>query len=175
MPDYRRRRVPGGCYFFTLNLLDRRSSLLTDHIDALRDAIAHVRAAHPFHIDAMSVMPDHLHAVITLPVGDADFSTRWSLVKARFSRSIPAGESISRSRDRKRERGIWQRRFWEHAIADDDDYIHHIDYTHYNPVKHGHVTRPIDWPYSTFHQYVAQGILDPHWATNELPKDFDWG
>jgi putative transposase len=149
---YRRVAFTGGAYFFTVNLADRSSRLLVDEIDLLRGAILHVKACHPFKQDALVVMPNHLHAVMTLPEDDADFSLRWRLIKAGFSKRLPRYESISQSRSSKLERGIWQRRFWEHAIRDDIDYQRHVDYIHFNPVKHGYVSNPHDWPYSTIHR-----------------------
>ncbi|MEH2516261.1 REP element-mobilizing transposase RayT [Bradyrhizobium sp. AZCC 1610] len=121
MTAYRRNFIPGGCFFFTVNLADRRLRLLTENIEALRSAFREIRRRHPFAIDAMVVLPDHLHAVWTLPEGDRDFSTRWRLIKSTFSRNLGAGEPISASRAAKRERGIWQRRYWEHTIRDEDD------------------------------------------------------
>jgi putative transposase len=175
MPEYRRKRVPGGTFFFTINLHNRRLRLLTEHIKSLRKAFHDVQVKQPFHIDAAVVLPDHLHLLITLPVGDVDYSTRLNQIKGKFTRSLPRTESVSRSRRNKRERGIWQRRFWEHAIGDDDDYNHHVDYIHYNPVKHGHVARAVEWPYSSLHRYIAEGILWPEWGVVEPPRDFDWG
>lgn len=116
MTAYRRSFLPGGSYFFTVNLSDRRLRLLVDHIDLLRGAFRCTRMRHPFSIDAIVVLPDHLHAIWTLPEEDSDFATRWRLIKSMFSRGLPHGESISDSKLRKRERGIWQRRYWEHSI-----------------------------------------------------------
>ena len=164
MPDYRRLRVPGGTYFFTVNLLDRRMDTLVRHVDPLREAVRTVRRDRPFHIDAWVVLPDHLHCVWTLPPGDDDFSTRWKIIKIRFVQALPRTESRSHVRIAKGERGIWQRRFWEHAIRDDNDYARHVDYCHGNPVKHGLVGRVNDWPYSSFHRYVRMGVLSPDWA-----------
>lgn len=161
---YRRACVAGATYFFTLVVADRDSNLLVDHIDALRRAVATVRRRHPFSIDAFVVLPDHLHAVWTLPPGDADFAMRWGLVKATFSKQIPPGEGRSESRAKRGERGLWQRRFWEHLIRDEEDLARHVDYVHFNPVKHGHVARAIEWPYSSLRAYVRRG-----WATE------DWG
>jgi len=141
MPDYRRNRVPGGTYFFTVNLLDRNSSVLVEQIDVLREAVRTVRAQAPFHIDAWVVLPEHLHCIWTLPPDDDDFSGRWHAVKAGFATAMPPTELRSARRVRKGERGIWQRRFWEHTIRDDRDYAAHLDYIHFNPVKHGLVTQ----------------------------------
>ena len=165
MPDYRRVRVPGGTYFFTVNLLERYpNDLLVRHIDALRDAVLRTRERHPFAVDAWVVLPDHLHAVWTLPAGNADFTNRWRTIKQHFSRAVERGERRSAVRVRRKERGMWQRRFWEHAIRDDADYQKHIDYVHINPLKHGYVERVRDWPYSTFHRFVEAGLYTPDWA-----------
>jgi len=164
VPSYRRNFLPGGSFFFTVNMADRRSRLLTDNIELLRAAYRHTRRRHPFTIDVIAVLPDHLHAIWTLPEGDSDFSTRWSLIKAGFSRGLPAAEPLSASRARKRERGVWQRRYWEHTIRDEDDFARHADYIHFNPVKHRHVRRVRDWPSSSFHRMVRLGIYPADWA-----------
>jgi putative transposase len=136
MSQYTRAYVPGGTLFFTVALLERRQSLLIDHIDLLREAFCKVRRQRPFNIDAIVVLPDHLHCIWTLPADDADFSTRWRLIKTTFARGIPPGEYLSERRQRTGERGIWQRWFWEHMIRDERDFSAHVDYIHYNPVKH---------------------------------------
>ncbi|MDP4029522.1 MAG: transposase [Gallionella sp.] len=164
MPDYRRNRVPGGTYFFTVNPLERRERLLVEHIDALRDAVRQVRAQRPFHIDAWAVLPDHMHCVWTLSHGDVDYSSRWKAIKIAFAKTLPRTERLSAVRERKGERGIWQRRFWEHTIRDDQDYAAHVDYVHINPFKHGLVERVADWPYSSFHRFVTDGIYPQDWA-----------
>jgi len=161
---YRRANVAGGTYFFTVNLAERKRTLLVDHVDLLRAVIEKIKAAHRFKIDAMVILPDHLHAVWTLPMGDCDYATRWMLIKAGFSRDLAKDERRNKSRVAKGERGVWQRRYWEHVIRDDRDYSRHVDYVHYNPVKHGYVERVGDWPHSTFHRYVARGIYPPNWA-----------
>ena len=164
---YRRANADGGTYFFTVNLADRSSSLLIEHVDVLRESVRRVRSQHPFEIAAWVVLPDHLHAVWTLPQSDADFSTRWMLIKAGFSRRIEQGEFVRASRLRKGERGIWQRRFWEHQIRDDEDLERHIDYIHINPVKHAHVSRASDWAYSSIHRYIRSGDLSADWAASQ--------
>lgn len=164
MTGYRRNSVPGGSYFFTVNLENRRLRFLTEHIDLLRDAFRYVQDRHPFTVEAIVVLPDHLHAIWTLPQADADFATRWRLIKSAFSRRLPVGEWISDSRSGKGERGIWQRRYWEHTLRDEADVARHVDYIHFNPVKHGHVTRVTDWPYSSFHRMVRLGIYPEDWA-----------
>jgi len=164
MTNYRRNFVAGGTFFFTANLADRRSRLLTDNIDGLRAAFRYTRTRHPFTIEAMVVLPEHLHAIWILPEGDADFALRWRLIKSAFSRGLPDGERISTSRASRGERGIWQRRYWEHTIRDENDFARHADYIHFNPVKHGHVRRVRDWPYSSFHRMVKLGIHPDDWG-----------
>ena len=154
MTNYRRNFIPGGSYFFTVNLVDRHSCLLTENIETLRAAFRYTRSRHPFTVEAMVVLPDHLHTIWSLPEGDHDFALRWRLIKSAFSRELPAGESISESRAAKGERGIWQRRYWEHTLRDEHDLERHVDYIHFNPVKHGHVSQVRDWPYSSFHRMV---------------------
>jgi putative transposase len=173
MSNYRRIRVPGGCYFFTVNLLERKSNtLLVDHIDLFRDAVRQTRKQHPFHIDAWVVLPEHMHCVWTLPLGDEDYSNRWWVIKQRFSRALPNTEHRSSTRIKRNERGIWQRRFWAHWITHEQDYAAHVDYCHWNPMKHGLVQRLADWPYSSFHRFVQVGVLDEHWAgTSDLNQD----
>jgi putative transposase len=165
MPNYRRLRVPGGTCFFTVNLLDRRQSLLVDHIDSLRAAFVDARHAQSFDVLAMVVLPDHLHCLWRLPEGDADNAGRWSRIKTGFSRRIGPAGTRSESRTKRRERNVWQRRFWERLIVDDEDLQRHIDYIHFNPVKHGHAVRASDWPHSSIHRYIAAGILREEWAT----------
>jgi len=165
MTEYRRFRYPGGIWFFTVSLAERHGNcLLIDQIDTLRSAFAHVKRKHPFEIAAAVILPDHLHCIWVLPDGDSAFSVRWSLIKAYFSRHIEKGEEIFQSRRKRGERGIWQRRFWEHLIRDEMDYRQHVDYIHWNPVKHGYVKSVKEWPYSSFHRYVAHGIYPEDWG-----------
>ncbi len=164
MTNYRRNRVAGGTYFFNVNLLDRRSTLLVDHVGALREIVRDVRARAPFHIDAWVVLPEHLHCLWTLPHGDTDFSRRWRDIKKSFSKQLPPGEHRSANRVARGERGIWQRRFWEHTIRDERDYGAHMDYIHFNPVKHGWVKQVADWRYSSFHHCVIKGIDPAGWG-----------
>ncbi|MEO5344292.1 MAG: transposase [Gammaproteobacteria bacterium SHHR-1] len=168
---YRRANVPGGSYFFTVNLAERRLRLLVDHVALLRTSVQRVKKSHPFYIDAFVVLPDHLHAIWTLPSGDADFATRWMLIKSGFSRQIARDERINASRRRKGERGIWQRRYWEHSIRDEQDYQRHVDYIHYNPVKHGYVSRPADGAHSSIHRAIAKGMLESDWGVGGLVED----
>lgn len=173
MTAYRRLRVPGATYFFTVALEARGADLLVREIDMLRRAYRQTWRERPFSTDAMVVLPDHLHAIWTLPEGDSDFSTRWRLIKARFTRAVLTGMGAehpsygrmggvhpSPSKMRKGERGIWQRRFWEHCIRDADDYAAHMRYCWVNPVKHGLVNRAVDWPYSSIHRDARRGQVD---------------
>lgn len=172
MPQYIRAFVPGGIFFFTVELLERRRTLLIDHIDSLRTAFVDTRRRRPFTIDAIVVLPDHLHCIWTLPPDDADFSARWHDIKSRFSARIESGKRLSACRAMKGERGIWQRRFWEHCIRDELDFSRHADYLHFNPVKHGHVACVADWPHSNFHRYVAQGLYPLDWGGNAQVVDW---
>jgi putative transposase len=174
MVKYRRNFVPGGSYFFTLTLVDRRLSALIDHIDALRAACRRARRERPFAIDSIVVLPDHLHAMLTLPPGDADYSGQWRLIKTLFSNHVIAlGQSMKRYRNN--ELALWQRRFWEHTIRDDNDFERHVDYIHFNPVKHGFVSRVCDWPHSSFHRYVRDGLLPEDWAGDVRELDHGYG
>lgn len=153
MVQYRRNWLPGGTYFFTVTLTDRSSTLLVDRVDVLRDATRKTRNAMPFEMVAAVVMPNHLHALWTLPEGDADYATRWRLLKTHFTKSLGIATP-------------WQRRYWEHTIRDERDLANHIDYIHINPVKHGHVARASDWPHSSIHRYIAEGSVSPDWAAD---------
>ena len=150
MSRYRRLYVPGGTYFFTVNLADRSATTLVDEIALLRTVYGSVSLEHPIKCEAMVILPDHMHAVWTLPAHDADFSIRWKKIKGRFSQHCRAKGAPSRSKVAKGEKGIWQRRFWEHAIRDADDFRAHVEYCWWNPVKHGLVNTPEEWPYSSF-------------------------
>lgn len=169
MSNYRRAKVAGGKFFFTV-VSYRRQPILCDapFRDALRAAITSVRRVRPFSIDAWVLLPDHLRCIWTLPPEDGDFSTRWSLIKRDVSLAIGArfrrDEWLSGSKLKHRESTIWQRRFWEHCIRDDEDYRNHVDYIHFNPVKHGLVSRAADWPHSTYHRFAQAGIYLPDWA-----------
>jgi putative transposase len=158
MVRYRRNFVAGGTYFFTVTLADRGSSALIDHIGALRTAFRTTRRDHPFDIDAIVVLPNHLHIVMSLPDGDADFPNRWRLIKRRLTDTVAkTGAPVARHSNG--EYALWQRRFWEHIIRDDDDFARHVDYILFNPVKHGLVARVRDWPHSLFHRFVRRGLL----------------
>lgn len=165
MANYRRAYENGATYFFTVNLQDRSSSLLIDHIDLLTSAFKTVRNSYHFTTDALIVLPEHLHAVLTLPDDVYDFSIIWRYIKGEFSRSIKSSLPISRVNKVRRERGIWQRRFWEHKIRNQNDYENHVNYCYYNPVKHGYVLKVAEWKYSTFHRDVARGLFPQNWAS----------
>jgi len=169
MPEYRRIRVKGGSYFFTVVTFGRRPFLIDDQVrSALRQGIQEVRQSLPFSIDAWILLPDHLHAIWTLPENDDNFGSRWAVIKRAVSRQcgyLPGNDGpINESSARRGESYIWQRRFWDHLIRDDLDFQSHLDYLHWNPVKHGYVKRVIDWPYSTFHRLVNQGLYPPDWG-----------
>ena len=167
MPNYRRNQAVGGCYFFTVNLHDRQSDLLVRKVESLRNAVRVTRAQRPFHIDAWVVLPDHMHCIWTLPPDDIDFSNRWRTIKALFSRSMPKTGVRRPSLSRKRESGIWQRRYWEHTIRNERDYAAHMDYVHFNPVKHGLVADAAAWPLSSFARCVALGLYPAAWAMQD--------
>ncbi|MDO8236382.1 transposase [Citrobacter werkmanii] len=160
MSTYRRNYINGGTWFFTVNLQDRRSQLLTANIHALRCAIAAVKTARPFRINAWVVLPEHMHCIWTLPENDADFSSRWREIKKHFTRSLSS-------------RHIWQPRFWEHTLRDEHDYRQHVDYIYINPVKHGWVKQVQTWPFSTFHRDVRRGLFPQNWAGEIM--DFNAG
>ena len=168
MTAYRRFRRSGGTYFFTVTLADRGATCLTDHIDALRHAYLETMRERPARTDAIVVLPDHLHAIWTLPEGDSDFSTRWRLIKSRFVRETGLAWRRSPSKRDKAERGVWQRRFWEHAIRDARDMNLHLRYCWLNPVKHGLVARAVDWPWSSVHRDVRRCLVDPE-SVGEIP------
>ncbi|MBI5891779.1 MAG: transposase [Nitrosomonadales bacterium] len=169
MTNYRRSDIAGASFFFTVNLADRSQSLLIEHIALFRSAFEYARERHPFTVDAIVILPEHIHAIWTLPESDSDFALRWRLIKTMFSRGLPPGEFRSDSRLSKGERGIWQRRYWEHLIRDEADFVRHVDYIHINPVKHGLVSCVADWPHSSFHRYVRKGLLPMDWAGDVGP------
>jgi len=176
MTDYRRLYIPGATYFFTL-VTEGRHALFTSEaaINRLRESFRYALTHRPFRFDAVVILPDHLHAIWTLPAGDDDFSERWRLVKYRFSHRSPSREEKRQSLTKKREKGLWQRRFWEHCIRDDIDFARHLDYLHFNPVKHGLARRAADWPYSSFPRFVELGVYSMDWGcpgeAPEIPGD----
>jgi len=172
---YRRADIKGATYFFTLNLANRKNTLLTDKVNELRESIRHVKQKHSFDINAIVILPEHLHAIITLPQNDNDFATRWMLIKSRFTRQIPKGERVNVSKTNKGERGIWQRRYWEHMIRDEADYQAHVNYIHYNPVKHGYVEKASQWPHSSIHRYIRNGDVTEDWAHQDDNAENNWG
>lgn len=173
MADYLRWKRPGGCYFFTVVSYKRRNIFESDSCRALlRDSINEVRAERPFETCGFCLLPNHFHCIWRLPEGDDDYSTRWSIIKRTFSqRYLAAGGHETQqtlSRQNKREVGVWQRRFWEHVIRDEDDYVNHLHYIHYNPKKHGFVKCVEDWPWSTYHKFCKKGMYDNYdWLTFE--------
>lgn len=159
----RRNRFTGGTYFFTLTLKDRSSALLVERVDQLIEAFRKIKRTRPFHIEAMVVLPEHLHAIWTLPSNDDDYSGRWRAIKAGFTRSLLA-TGIDLKRDSSGEYNLWQRRFRQHALRDDQDLWRHVEYIHFNPVEHGWVGSVKNWPFSTFHRYVRAGRYPIEWV-----------
>ena len=174
MPEYRRADVPGAMYFFTVVTYHRAEFLTTDIArKCLRESFREVRKKLPFSVEAIVLLPNHLHTLWRLPPDDADFSSRWQRIKTGFTtRYLKHAAESSRpsvSRSTKRERGVWQRRYWEHLIRDDGDLQRHFDYIHYNPVKHGYVKCPIDWRWSTFRRYTKMGWYNETWGDSRPP------
>jgi putative transposase len=170
---YRRTFAPGGTFFFTVITEQRRPIFANDAtIAQLLAAVSHVQQRHPFAIDAFVVLPDHIHTIWTLPENDSRYSVRWGLIKERFTRQYLSNHEVpprSLSRVSKREHAVWQRRFWEHTIQGQSDFDRHVDYIHYNPVRHGLVMAARDWPHSSFTAWVAQGAYEANWGSNDLP------
>ncbi len=173
MPDYRRAYLNGGTFFFTVVTYKRRSIFQEEPaIDLLRECLHTEMASNPFLVEAMVILPDHLHTIWTLPHDDSDYSTRWQRIKATFSRHyerlgvVDVSESISK----KNEKGVWQRRFWEHAVRDQADFNRHCDYIHYNPVKHGLVDSPLEWKHSSFRSFFDKGLYAPDWGRSPVTK-----
>lgn len=174
MSRYTRTCIPGGSYFFTV-VTYRRDPWLTTAIAriTLRRAITEVRAQRPFSIDAWVLLPDHMHCVWTLPAGDTEYGVRWRLIKRAVSIGLRAAGvptlAPGPARERRRERGFWQRRFWEHALRDEEDFRRHCDYVHYNPVRHGLCRAPSDWPFSSFARSVEMGRYPADWGAAADP------
>jgi putative transposase len=174
MVGYRRNFVGGGTYFFTVTLADRQSTTLVDHVGSLRAAFRRARSERPFVVDAIVILPDHLHAILTMPPTDSDFPGRWRRIKGYFSTSIiNSGAPITRHNNG--DLALWQRRYWEHTIRDERDFERHVNYIHFNPVKHRLVMQVRDWPHSSFHLYVRKGILPSDWAADSDDDAFDFG
>ncbi|MBN2211360.1 MAG: transposase [Sedimentisphaerales bacterium] len=168
MPNYRRWYRDGGTYFFTVKTFQRQTFLCGSFArSALRHAIEQTRAKKPFLIVGWALLPDHIHAIWKMPENDEDFSLRWSMIKRLFSQQWLKHQQSNIDRTarmrNKRESGVWQRRFWEHLIRDQTDMAHHMDYIHYNPIKHGLVKCPHEWPHSTFHRWVKAGAYRTNW------------
>jgi putative transposase len=171
---YRRAFIPGGSFFFTVVTKGRRPLLASaSSVNVLWGAFRAVRSSRPFTTDAVVVLPDHLHCIWTLPRDDADFATRWRLIKTWFSKHCDPGLRIQTGplRTTKREQSLWQHRYWEHAIRDERDFARHVEYIHFNPVKHGLASSAMEWPYSSFRRYVRNGIYPAEWGNSAM--DFD--
>ena len=171
---YRRAFRPGGSFFFTVVTEKRRPLLASAQaVAVLREAFRTVRASRPFTMDAAVVLPDHLHCIWTLPPDDGDFATRWRLVKSWFTRRCdPALRAMpDRARAARAEQALWQHRYWEHLLRDEADFNRHVEYIHYNPVKHGYAKTPLDWPHSSFRRYVEVGVYPADWGCGEMSFD----
>lgn len=168
--QYRRSNISGGSYFLTLVTYNRQPLFNDSHnVDLLRNAFRQVKEKHPFTIDAIVILPEHLHCVLTFPDGDANYPQWIRMIKGAFSRGLPSVSPPSNtSRAVKGERAVWQRRYWEHLLRDEKDYERHVDYIHYNPVKHGLVAAPKAWPWSSFRDHVKREIYPADWGTNEV-------
>ena len=176
MPEYRRITGSHAMWFFTV-VTHRRQAVLCEPAlrSALRDALESVRTRYPFDIDAMVLLPNHLHTIWRLPLDDVDYARRWSLCKSAVTKATAQTTITSSSRTLRNEGSLWQRRFWAHTIVDDRDYERHADYIHFNPVKHGLVSLVIDWPHSSFHRWVREGRYDLNWASNAAGDDEQFG
>lgn len=176
MPNYRRNYLPGGTYFFTLKT-ERNLPIFNfeDNVKLLGTIIRETQQRWPFEIPAIVLLPDHLHAIWSLPRGDDRYPARWGWLKKEFTKRYLAGggleQMVSPSKRSDRRRGVWQRRFWEHTIEDDDDFDNHFDYIHWNPVKHGYVPCPKEWPHSSFHRWVKAGVYDMNWGCGLEPDN----
>lgn len=176
--QYRRDYTHGASYFFTLVTFHRKPLFdQAERVADLRKAFSEEMARRPFFIDAIVIMPDHIHAIWTLPLNDADYSIRWRNIKRTFTLAIPQDQrpKVMGSRQRKQEQAIWQRRFWEHRLRDEKDFNRHVDYIHYNPVKHGNVALPVDWKFSSIHRYIRNEIISPDWGNSPVASFVDVG
>ena len=180
MSNYRRAKTKGGTYFFTVVLYRRQNILCHDDMrHALREAIEKTRETHPFIIDAWVLLPDHLHCIWTLPEADENYSSRWAMIKRHVTKQCAKTchreDWMNNSKHKRKESTIWQRRFWEHQIGDEDDFQRHMNYIHYNPVKHGYVVAAKEWPYSSFHRYIKSNVYPSDWGNNYTPTTLDAG
>ena len=178
MSRYKRNYEKGGVYFFTAVTFKRQKIFTGPSMDILRSCFKKTFVEAPFRIEAIVVLPDHMHCIWQLPGGDNDFSSRWKKIKSEFSKRYKEkfGElspPISASMKKKGEAGIWQRRFWEHTFRDENDFCIHCDYIHYNPVKHGYAQTPNQWPYSSFQRFVHAGVYDESWGSARRPEFSD--
>ena len=166
--QYRRTFVPGGTYFFTVVAARRRRLFDNeDTIQLVRQAFHHVNTNRPFTVNAMVILPNHLHCIWTLPSSDDDYPTRWRLIKTWVTKHYPSRRHHDTNSSKQRELTLWQARYWEHLIRNGEDYRQHVEYIHYNPVKYGQVRHPWDWPHSSFRQYVREGLYPREWGATE--------
>ncbi|MGD0006236.1 MAG: transposase [Anaerolineaceae bacterium] len=178
MPEYRRSILEGGTFFFTVVTYNRRPILTTPVArEILHSAWITVQERFPFKTDAVCLLPEHIHCIWTLPEGDSNYSVRWKEIKRLFTRDytyqVGPGKFHNKSHQKQREATIWQRRFWEHTIQNQEDFAHHIEYIFFNPVKHGLVERVSEWPWSSFHQFVRQGFYPKEWGGSEIREEKD--
>ena len=165
---YRRLRIEGAAYFFTVVTYQRRPILQSEEAAGdLMSCLRTVQDAHPFQLDAYVILPDHFHMIWTLPEGDSDYPMRWRHIKSAFTRKLKNSEPVSRSRELKSERAVWQRRYWEHTITSEADFTAHVEYVHFNPVRHGLAAAPVAWPHSSFHDWVKRGLYDRNWGSDD--------
>ncbi len=168
MSNYRRSNTAGACYFFTVVTCQRKKIFSdNENIDVLRGAFRKIKKRQPFEIEAIVILHDHLHCLWKLPKADNDYSGRWREIKKHVTRQI------SDTRNKRNEGDVWQRRFWEHQIRDEKDWQNHMDYIHYNPVKHGYVSQPSQWPYSSFGKWVRNGVYEMNWGASHIPKNIE--
>lgn len=175
---YKRMKVEGASYFFTLVTHERRKLFAERECVALfESAVSRIRERHPFEVEALVVLPDHLHTLWQLPPGTADYSTRWRLIKEAFTKAYLKRyppPNVNPSRRARGEQSLWQRRFWEHLVRDDRDFGDHLDYIHLNPVRHGFVSSPSEWPHSSFSKWVERGVYEPNWGSGEKAELPEW-
>jgi putative transposase len=174
MVQYRRNYQAGVLYFFTVTLKNRNATLLTDYIDQLKKSLQRAQKERFYETKAIVILPDHIHAIWKMPEADQNYSLHWRKIKSYFTHALSV-QGVPIAKNKRGEFNLWQTRFWEHTITNENDLENHINYIHYNPVKHGLVKRVRDWPYSSFHRYVKNGILDIDWGSTHKSNDRDYG
>ncbi len=173
MVQYRRNFLKNGVYFFTVTLKNRKAHYLVEYIDHLRLSIRQTQQKYPFFIYAVVILPDHLHMIWRLPENDMDYPVRWRSIKSLFTRALVKEGVASIYKNAKGRYNIWQNRYWEHTIRDEGDLEAHTNYIHYNPVKHGLVSDPVLWPYSSLHRFIKQGLVPSDWGIGSATQQDD--